>query len=160
MAQEQTAASATSGPEVTWSRKVPVRYEADVAVVGGGIAGVCAALAAAKTGARVILVERFAVCGGNATVGGVASFCGETAGQGEAFDAIVADLETWKAIAPYKPYEQKGARIFDHEILAIVLQEILLRRNVKLLLHTGFVDALEEGGRVTECVIAGPSGPE
>jgi phosphodiesterase/alkaline phosphatase D-like protein len=29
-------------PEITWSRKVSVRYEADVAVIGGGIAGVCA----------------------------------------------------------------------------------------------------------------------
>ena len=151
---------ATTSPEVTWNRNVPVRYEADVAVVGGGIAGVCAALAAAKSGARVIVVERFAVCGGNATVGGVGSFCGETAGQGEAFDAIISDLESWNAVAPYQPYEQKEARIFDHEILAIVLQEILLRRGVKLLLHTGFVDALEENGRVTECVVCGPSGPE
>ena len=93
--------------EVAWSRKVPVRYETDVAVVGGGMAGVCAALAAAKSGARVMLVERFAVCGCNATIGGVGAFCGETSGQGEAFDAIIADLETWNAIAPYQPYERK-----------------------------------------------------
>ncbi|HPA06074.1 MAG TPA: FAD-dependent oxidoreductase, partial [Candidatus Hydrogenedentes bacterium] len=146
--------------EVAWSRKVPVRYETDVAVVGGGMAGVCAALAAAKSGARVMLVERFAVCGGNATIGGVGAFCGETSGQGEAFDAIIADLETWNAIAPYQPYEEKEARVFDHEILAIVLQEILLRREVKLLLHTGFVDALEKRGRISECVVCGPSGPE
>ncbi|HOD49045.1 MAG TPA: FAD-dependent oxidoreductase [Candidatus Hydrogenedentes bacterium] len=159
-AHEKPPTPGTPAPEVRWSRKVPVRYEADVAVVGGGIAGVCAALAAAKSGARVILVERFAVCGGNATVGGVGAFCGETAGQGEAFDTIIAGLETWKAIAPYEPYEQRGARVFNHEILAIVLQEILLSRNVKLLLHTGFVDALEQGGRVSECIVCGPSGPE
>lgn len=160
MAGEAAAEAGATSAEVAWSRKVPVRYETDVAIVGGGIAGVCAALAAAKSGARVLLVERFAVCGGNATVGGVASFCGETSGQGEAFDAIIADLETWNAIAPYQPYEQKESRVFDHEILAIVLQELLLRRNVKLLLHTGFVDALEQNGRVTECVVCGPSGPE
>lgn len=67
-------------PQVAWTRSVPVRYEGDVAVLGGGIAGVSAACAAARSGARVVLVERFAVTGGNATTGGVASFCGETAG--------------------------------------------------------------------------------
>lgn len=145
---------------VSWRREVPVRYEADVAVVGGGIAGVSAACAAAKSGAKVVLVERFAVTGGNCTVGGVGAFCGETAGQGEVFDAIVADLEKWHAIAPYKPYPKADNRVFDHEILAVVLQELLLRRNVKLLLHTRFVDVCVDGGRITECIVCGKSGPE
>lgn len=146
--------------EVQWRRSVPVRYECDVAVIGGGIAGVCAALAAARSEARVLLVERFAVTGGNATVGGVASFCGETAGQGEAFDAILGDLMTFKAIEPYSPYPQKENRKFDHEILALVLQEQLLRRGVKVLLHTDFVDVLERDGRIAECIVCGASGPE
>ena len=146
---------------LTWSRRVPVRYEADVAVVGGGIAGVTAALAAAGAGARVILVERFAVVGGNATVGGVASFCGETAGQGAAFDSILAGLEAWDAIEPYAPYPEKSNRKFNHEILAVVLQELLLQRGVKLLLHTDFVDVrVSDAGAVTECMVCGPSGPE
>ncbi|MBM4079412.1 MAG: FAD-dependent oxidoreductase, partial [Planctomycetes bacterium] len=113
--------------EISWSRRIPVRYEADVAVIGGGIAGVSAACAAARSAARVILVERFAITGGNATTGGVASFCGETSGQGEVFDEIVADLEKFNAIAPYQPYSQRESRVFDHHILAIVLQELLLR---------------------------------
>ena len=146
--------------QVHWSRSVPVRYEVDVAVIGGGIAGVSAACAAAKSGAKVILVERFAVVGGNATTGGVAAFCGETAGQGEVFDAIVADLERWKAIAPYKSDNHQHARIFDHHILAIVLQELLLSRGVKLLLHTRFVDVCEKAGRISECIVCGKSGPE
>ena len=151
---------AETGPEVAWSRKVPVRYECDVAVAGGGIAGVSAALSAAKSGARVVLIERFAVVGGNATVGGVASFCGETAGQGEAFDAIVEGLEAFNAIEPYTPYPKADNRKFNHEILAIVLQELLLRRGVKLLLHTRFVDVCERGGSVSECILCGQSGPE
>ena len=40
---------------VSWSRSVPVRYQADVAVIGGGIAGVSAAAAAARSGASVVL---------------------------------------------------------------------------------------------------------
>jgi hypothetical protein len=143
-----------------WSREVPVRYECDVAVIGGGIAGVMAAMAAAKSGAKVTLVEKFAVTGGNATVGGVGSFCGETAGQGEAFDAVVAGLDAFGAIAPYKPYEEKESRVFDPEILSFVLQELLLKRGVRLLLHTQFVDACPRDGVIAECVLCGPSGLE
>lgn len=147
-------------PQVSWSRSVPVRYEADVAVIGGGIAGVSAACAAARSGAKVVLVERFAVTGGNSTTGGVASFCGETAGQGEVFDTIVSMLEEWDAIVPYRPYPKADNRVFDHAILAVVLQELLLKRGVKLLLHTRFVDVCERNGRITEAVICGKSGPE
>jgi len=146
--------------QITWNRRVPVCYQADVAVIGGGMAGVSAACAAARSGAKVLLVERFAVTGGNATVGGVASFCGETRGQGEVFDAIVAELERFDAIARYQPYEKRESRVFDHEILAVVLQELLLKRGVKLLLHTRFVDAAVSDGRISECIVCGKSGPE
>ncbi len=146
---------------IQWRRSVPVRYEADVAVIGGGIAGACAACAAARSSASVVLVERFAVAGGMLTVGGVNNFCGETAGQGEVFDEILQRLEAFGAVEPYRPYVHFGpTRPFDHQVLAVVLQELLLGRGVRLLLHTRFVDARVEGGRITEAVVCGPSGPE
>jgi hypothetical protein len=149
---------------IQWSREVPVRYEADVAVVGGGMAGVCAACAAAREGASVILVERFAVTGGNATVGGVANWSGETRGQGAIFDEIIAMQEEFGAIAPYPgAYEHfsRMNRVFDHEVLAVILQELLLRYGVKLLLHTRFVDvSVDDSGRIGEAIVCGMSGPE
>ena len=150
----------TEQTSINWARQIPLRYEADVAVIGGGIAGVSAACAAAKSGASVVLVERFAVTGGDGTSGGVAGFCGETAGQGEVFDDIIACLEEWDAIGPYAPYEEKQGREYDHEILAVVLQEVLLRRGVKLLLHTRFVDVATKGDSITEAIVCGQSGPE
>jgi hypothetical protein len=149
-------------PEVQWSRKVPVRYEADVAVVGGGMAGVSAACAAAREGASVVLVERFAVTGGNATVGGVANWSGETRGQGAVFDEILRMQEEWGSIVPYPGtyHHFIKERVFDHEILAVILQELLLKHGVKLLLHTRFVDARLEGNRVSEAMVCGSSGPE
>lgn len=143
-----------SQQEVTWNRKVSVRWEADVAVIGGGIASVSAACAAAETGAKVVLVERFAVCGGVLTSGGVASFCGRMDGNGRTFDEIVADLKKWDSIG------HPRAAIFDHEILAVVLQELTLRRGVKLLLHTRFTDVLITDGKISACILTGFSGPE
>ncbi len=145
--------------ERAWRDDLRLHHECDLAVVGGGMAGVFAALAAAKSGVRVLLLEEYAVVGGNATLGGVNGFCGETAGQGEAFDAIVEAMQTFNAIADYKPYPEMDSRRFDHEILAVVLQELLLRRGVKLLLHTCFVDARANYGQVAEIMVCGPSGP-
>ncbi len=145
---------------ISWNRKISLSYETDIAVLGGGIAGVCAACAAAKRGCSVILVERFAVAGGDLTSGGVASFCGETSGQGEVFDEIISRLEAFDAIVPYRPFEEKSSRVFNHHLLAVVLQEILLAYGVKLLLHTRFVDAAVSEGTVTECIVSGQSGPE
>jgi hypothetical protein len=141
---------------VAWERQVPVRYEADVAVIGAGVAGVSAACAAARSGAKVLLVERFAVTGGMLTSGGVANFCGQMERQGEVFDEILSGLRAWDALG----FEGKPS-VFHYEILAIVLQELLLRRKVRLLLHTRFVDVRVDGrGRITECVVCGKSGPE
>ena len=81
-------------PGIKWEQDLPVRYEADVAVIGGGIAGVCAACAAAASGVSVILVERFAATGGVLTTGGVANFSGDTRGLGEVFDEIIDERIT------------------------------------------------------------------
>lgn len=144
----------------TFHRELPTTTQVDVLVAGGGIAGFSAAVAAARQGARTLLVEQFGVLGGQATTGGVAAFCGETRGQGEVLDRIIADLTTLNAIAPYRPYEEREARPFDHEVLAFVLQEIARAEGVELLLHTHVVDAECTGGRLGPVVLHGPSGLE
>ena len=139
---------------VSWSRSVPVRYQADVAVIGGGIAGVSAACAAARSGAKVVLVERFAVTGGNLTTGGVANFCGQLTGQGEVFDEILADLQPFKAI------EDEDSPSSTTKSWPSCSRSCCWQRGVKLLLHTRFVDASSADGRITECIVCGKSGPE
>lgn len=143
---------------IEWVRRIPMKYRADVAVIGGGMAGVTAACAAAQSGARVILVERFAVTGGNATSGGVAAFCGDTSGQGRVFDEIINLLESWGAITPRRP--EKDSRTFDRHVLAQVLQELLLRNGVQLLLHTRFVDVQTDRSTLDACIVCGSSGPQ
>jgi len=51
------------------ARDIPVVDTFDVAVVGGGPAGIAAAIAAARSGAKVVLVDRYGYLGGLATVG-------------------------------------------------------------------------------------------
>lgn len=58
------------------ARRVPVYGEYDVAVLGGGPAGILAAATAARQGARVLLIERYGFLGGMGTAAGVSNFCG------------------------------------------------------------------------------------
>jgi len=51
------------------ARDIPVARDVDVVVVGGGPAGLAAAIASARTGAQTVLVERFGYLGGTATAG-------------------------------------------------------------------------------------------
>lgn len=144
---------------IDYVKSVPVVCSADVCIAGGGIAGISAALAAAKSGSSVLLIERFGVLGGNATSGGVANFCGNCVGQGEAFDTLIENLETFNAIS----HKTKGkfgldGRVFNHEILAVILPELMERRGIKFLLHTQMVDVRVTDGHVDHVLICGPSG--
>ena len=58
------------------ARRAEVVVDVDVCVAGGGPAGLGAALAAARQGARVCLLERYGFLGGNFTVASVGTICG------------------------------------------------------------------------------------
>ena len=51
------------------AKQIPIAYEADVVVAGGGVSGVFAAIAAARHGARTVLVDRYSVVGGTSGPG-------------------------------------------------------------------------------------------
>src|SRR4029077_17592237 len=69
-------------------RQAPVLAEADVVVVGGGSAGLAAAVSAARAGARTVLVERYGFFGGNATAAWVGTICGLYKKGGDGFDRV------------------------------------------------------------------------
>lgn len=141
---------------IVFQKQVPVAYDVDVLVVGSGMAGIAAAMAVAGQGRSVLLVERFGVLGGNATTGGVANFCGHTLGQGKAFDEILSALDAFHALAPINP--EKDGRIFNHELLAVILPELLARQGIRFVLHTEFVDVVVRDGCIQHALVSGPSG--
>jgi len=59
-----------------------IKYETDVVVAGGGVAGVAAALAAARSGVKVMLLERSFMLGGLATAGLVTIYLPLCDGEG------------------------------------------------------------------------------
>ena len=134
----------------------------DLVVCGGGMAGVGAACAAARAGAHTLLVERLEILGGLGTSGGVGNFCfGDDSlpyGQGRVFSDIVAGLAAYGAIG-----EEHGWRVansppffnhtFDHNVLAIVLQELTERDGVELLLATDVIGTEVANGVVRAALL-------
>jgi predicted neuraminidase len=117
----------------------------DVLVAGGGMAGVFAAIAAAKEGQRVCLVEPANILGGQGTTGGVAGFCGDTNTVNHVFDEMVRQLKSLDAIAEFHPCHDR--RSYDLELCGFVLQEMVCRSGVTVLLHSRVLDVqVEDGG--------------
>ena len=81
-------------------QSLPLLDSGDVVIAGAGPAGLCAAVAAARQGARVILLERFGAVGGSLTVGHVRTCMGEIA-AGTMQEEIGRLLDTGGACIPH-----------------------------------------------------------
>ena len=107
----------------------------DVVVVGGGMAGCVAACAAARAGAKVLIIEQNAFLGGAATAGVVGQFVGWTTRSGRRVVAglaeeIVMRLRSLGGCGPIEDFVMStGHRMnrvqFDPELLKIVLDQLL-----------------------------------
>ncbi|MCR5754684.1 MAG: FAD-dependent oxidoreductase [Acetatifactor sp.] len=128
----------------------------DVVVAGGGPAGVAAAIAAAREGARTLLIEKEACLGGMGTVGGVPAygpFYDEdlplVGGIGhEVLHAMMED-----DLIPEKAPATRWYAI-DSERLKLVLDKMVLESGCEVLLHTYLSDVQKKGEEVVsvECV--------
>ena len=158
--------------EFIYTNNIPDTLESDVVVVGGGPAGLCAAVAAARGGAKVILVEKNAFCGGMATAGMVAPFmtCYDSGGDKMLIRGIFEELverliavggaihsskvESKTAFTSYIDKGHVHVTPFKAEALKIVADEMLTEAGVKILYHTQLVDAEAEGDKVTRIIVA------
>lgn len=157
------------------ARDIPVYHECDVLVVGGGPSGSAAAYAAAKTGADVVLLERYNHLGGLSTGGLViwidrmTDWTGRQVIRGfaeEILDRLPADAKAGPAPEDWGSKDPKlatywGARTsafhgivswaptIDPERLKVATQEMLLQAGVRIVLHGWAALPVVEDGRVT-----------
>ena len=130
----------------------------DVVVAGGGPAGVCAAVSAARMGAKTALVERFGCLGGNLTLGHVSPILG-TVCPGTMADEIRDMLRENHRDAPRTVSPRIGPEeCIDHEEAKIALAKLCADAGVALLLCAPVIDAKMDGRRVTGLVIDTPKG--
>ena len=133
----------------------------DVVVCGGGPAGMIAAIAAARSGAKVALVERYAFLGGMATMGYVApisefAFNGERVIGGIPWE-FVQRLEAMGGAFVEWP---KGNVDFDIELYKLCAQRMLLEAGVELFMHSSLIGCEMEGKRLCSVIIENKNGLE
>ena len=138
--------------------------QVDLLVAGGGPAGVAAAIAAARMGAEVLLVERYGFLGGMATAGFVFPFMTHFAGGHPVIKGLWGEMIDRLEQYPhgFKASTHLGMRhfCFDQEGLKQIWLDMCLEAGVKLQLHTWISDALVDGTRVTGIITHSKSGRE
>ncbi len=144
--------------------KVEKKY--DVAVLGGGPAGIAAAISAARNGAKTILIERYGFLGGMSTAAMVypwmtfhsavgeqviKGFAQELVDRLMALDASPGHLRDTigftHTLTPYKP-----------EVYKVLACEMLEEAGVDLLLHTSVIDVKAEAERINSLILYSKSG--
>jgi hypothetical protein len=135
------------------SRQTPVFGEYDVVVLGGGPAGIAAAVAAARAGRSTLLIERYGFLGGMGTAAGVTNFCGLHAnvhGQirqvvhGVADDMLARIDRLGGLNEPHALFGRTVAQAYDTAAYKIAADDLMLAAGVSLLFHavgTGVVMA-------------------
>lgn len=133
------------------SRPITVFDEVDVVVVGGGPAGVTAAVGAARTGARTVLVERHGFLGGMWTAGLVLTLAGYNSWLKPYTRCVDGIAGEWIERAQ----REGGANInegfvinSDPEVMKRVADDMIEEAGVQLLLHTWGARPIMDGNRV------------
>ncbi len=158
-------------------REIPVFGTYDVIVVGGGCAGLAAAVASARCGARTIVLERFPYFGGTATASLMANIVG-TRNQREPNDLQVCKgigeelilklLENHGAEPTKNAYlsqprsNRKGdlsySYAFDTEVFKKVSLEMVQESGCEILFHVFFSRTIQDEDRVKGVIIESKSG--
>jgi hypothetical protein len=126
------------------ARQIPLYGEYEVAVLGGGPAGIAAAVAAARAGRRTLLIERYGFLGGMGTAAGVTNFCGLHANvhgemhrvvQGIASD-LLGRIEAIGGLnAPHLILGKILAQAYDTAAYKIAADDLLGSHKVDILFH-------------------------
>jgi ribulose 1,5-bisphosphate synthetase/thiazole synthase len=146
---------------------IPVRAEVDVLVAGGGLAGVSAAMAAARAGAKTLLIERNGFLGGVATAGLCCSVfnCFYTADHRLGVTGNAVEVTNALAAATSPGYERtwhrhKGHIVYDVEQAKLVLASLVEGAGADVLYDTVISGAVLDGSTLRGVIIESKSGRE
>lgn len=147
------------------SRKPESDY--DIVVAGGGAGGVGAALGAARTGARVLLIEKYGFLGGAATNAQVLAYCGFFQQGPKPIKAVdgAADLvldalrDLGLTCEPFRsPTTSNWIILLEPEAVKLALDRVLAAHGVEVLLHTRVAAVSRTANRIQSVTLAGMDG--
>lgn len=132
------------------AREVPVLAEADIVVVGGGPAGIAAAVSASRHGAKVILLERWPSVGGQAT-NALVNIWHTSDRTKQVIYGLVQEVidRCGKDIIRYAHYpRQPETHEFEPCAMRIVFHKLLADAGVRTICHLAAMESVVENGRI------------
>ncbi len=138
------------------ARQIPLYGEYEVAVLGGGPAGIAAAVAAARAGRRTLLIERYGFLGGMGTAAGVTNFCGLHANvhgemrrvvRGVASELLTRIDRLGGLNAPHLILGKILAQAYDTAAYKIAADDLLAHHRADILFHALGAGAVMEDER-------------
>lgn len=155
-------------------RSIAVKGDYDVIVAGGGVAGVSAALAAARNGMTTLLIEKSILLGGLGTIGLINWYEPLCNGLGRKITSGIAeellrlsieygpdDLpEEWREGQPQHPTKRRYATHYSPTMFSMALDELLIKNNVHILLDTLVTCPVMEDGHCKGLIVEGKGGRE
>jgi hypothetical protein len=166
----RTLSGMTSLPQKTVeepARQIPVYGEYEIVVLGGGPAGIAAAVAGARAGRKTLLIERYGFLGGMGTAAGVTNFCGLHANvhgagrrvvQGVATDLLARIDRLGGLNAPHLVLSKIFAQAYDTAAYKIAADELLLAHKVDILFHALGAAVVMDGADITALMVETKSG--
>ncbi len=157
------------------ARQIPVVRDVDVIVVGGGPAGVGAAIAAARAGAETLLIEQFGYLGGTATASLMACINGfrnqvepdETQVVRGIAEEVVLRLKERDGLGnspypqrefPTEPGQLSYSYTIDTEQFKYVLMQLCREAGVEMLLHTYYAASIMQDQQLQGILVENKSG--
>ena len=144
---------------IDYRKEIPVILECDVAVLGGGAAGIGAAIAAAEEGCKTVLIERFGFLGGMATAGYV-----DPMSEFSYNGSLVTGGIPWRFAnelvkAGGGLIEEPRCNVsFNPEIYKLVAERMVTEAGAELITNTILVDVLTDAGEITGVVVSNKDG--
>lgn len=159
---------------ITETLVTPITHQYDVAVAGGGVAGIAAALSAARQGAKVCLIEKQYMLGGLATAGLVTIYLPLCDGEGHQVSFGIAEellrlsiRYGWEKDYP-TPWLENGSEEekkkkryqvqYNAQLFAIAAEQLLLEEGVTILYGTSVCSVTLDKDSITSLIIENKSG--
>ena len=159
---------------ITENLSTPITRECDVLVAGGGVAGIAAALAAARQGSKVILLEKQFMLGGLATAGLVTIYLPLCDGKGHQVSFGIAEELFHLSIkygyeAKYPTAWLEGGSIaekakqrfevrYNAQLFAIAAERLLLKEGVTILYGTSVCNVAMDHDKISAVIVENKSG--